>query len=221
MTTYIVVTTTSAYQQTLQQYITNTQRLLHDSSGYFSNTVLTDWINEARFKVVEDTACNRILQQISTVANQETYSFAVNFPQGNATFKVLNATLIWGNNRVPLQYTIWTPFNSNVRTIVGFQSTPVFWSQYGQDIFYLGPISDQVYTVEMDTVVYPANLVNLTDTDTLKFPYVRAVPFWAAYRAKQNDQLFDEAERFRQEYIRTIQEIHGATIGRRLGNTRS
>lgn len=216
MTIFITVGATSAYSQTLQQHITNTQRLLHDSSNYFSQTELTDWINEARWKVVEDTGCNRVLQTISTAANKEVYDFATDFPYGTATINVLNATLIWGSERIPMEYRVWTEFNAVIRAIVNYSNQPRFWSQYGQEAFYFGPVSDQIYSVEMDTIVLPALLSNLTDIDTLKYPYLRAVPYWAAYKAKQNDQLPQEAEVFRQGYLRTIKEIGYATVTRRI-----
>lgn len=216
MTIFVTTGTLSAFSKTLQQHITDTQRLLHDSSNYFSQQSLTDWINEGRWKVVEDTGCNRVLQSITTAANKEIYTFATDFPYGSATINVLNATLIWGNKRVNLIYCVWTKFNFVARGVVGFNTTPRVWSQYGQQAFYLGPIADQVYTVEMDTVVLPNLLVNLTDVDTLNFPFLRAVSYWAAYKAKQNDQLPQEAEVFRQGYLRTIKEIQYATNTRRI-----
>ena len=50
---------------TLQTYITQCQRLLHDaSSNFWSVGELTDYINEARSRVAADTGCSRSLQSI-------------------------------------------------------------------------------------------------------------------------------------------------------------
>ena len=48
---------------TLSSYITEVRRLLHDANGNFwSDTELTDNINDARERVVRDTGCLRTLQ---------------------------------------------------------------------------------------------------------------------------------------------------------------
>jgi len=52
---------------TLSSYITEVQRLLHDANAVFwSTSELTDYINEARERVVRDTGCLRTLQVTST-----------------------------------------------------------------------------------------------------------------------------------------------------------
>jgi len=48
---------------TLNSYLTEVQRLLHDANYVFwSQTELTDYINDARERVVRDTGCNRVYQ---------------------------------------------------------------------------------------------------------------------------------------------------------------
>lgn len=55
---------------TLSSYITEVRRLLHDANGVFwDNAELTDYINEARERVVRDTGCLRTLQVSSTPIN--------------------------------------------------------------------------------------------------------------------------------------------------------
>jgi hypothetical protein len=215
--TFFVYTVNPDFSCTLQQHITDTQRYLHDSSGYYSTADLTDYVNEGRWKVVEDTGCNRVLQTITTVANRETYNFSTDLPYKAATINVLNVTLIWGNLRQQLRYFVWTALNQTSRGIVSWQDRPCWWSQFGQQTLYLNPVSDQPYVIELDTVVLPPKLVNLTDVDQLLFPYLRAVPFYAAYKAKLNSLQQREAEEFHQQYIRTIKEIQYATMTRRLG----
>ena len=52
---------------TLSSYLTEVQRLLHDANAVFwSTSELTDYINEARERVVRDTGCLRTLQITST-----------------------------------------------------------------------------------------------------------------------------------------------------------
>ena len=52
---------------TLSSYLTEVQRLLHDANAVFwSTSELTDYINEARERVVRDTGCLRTLQITNT-----------------------------------------------------------------------------------------------------------------------------------------------------------
>jgi len=52
---------------TLSSYITEVRRLLHDANGNFwSDAELTDYINDARTRVVRDTGCLRTLQITQT-----------------------------------------------------------------------------------------------------------------------------------------------------------
>ena len=52
---------------TLSSYITEVRRLLHDANGNFwSDAELTDYINDARQRVVRDTGCLRTLQITQT-----------------------------------------------------------------------------------------------------------------------------------------------------------
>ena len=51
---------------TLQTYITEVRRLLHDAAGNFwTDSELTDYINDARNRVAADTSCSRSLASIT------------------------------------------------------------------------------------------------------------------------------------------------------------
>jgi len=57
-------------QATLQSYVTECQRLLHDANAvFYSVQELTDYINAARERTVRDTGCTRTLQITQTPAN--------------------------------------------------------------------------------------------------------------------------------------------------------
>ena len=61
---------------TLQDYITQTRRLLHDANANFwTNDELTDYINQARNRLIRDTGVKRVLQNTIAVYNQEYYTF--------------------------------------------------------------------------------------------------------------------------------------------------
>ena len=274
---------------TLSTYLTQVQRLLHDANGVFwSESELTDYINEARERTVRDTGCLRTLQVTYTplsstgvaaipwaegttlTAGQFVFSgiFIYQvitggtlgadvppYPYGNQayppsttftvpnsvgmvfqynspcevinlgalpnalyTLDVLNVTLYWGNSRIPLRYLPWTNFNAQLRYWQNYVGRPVCFSTYGQGQLYIGPIPDQSYAIEVDTIILPTALsaTNPSVTDQIVDPYTTPVQFYAAYKAKYKEQSYGEAEIFKQEYAKHIQAAINSTFTRRI-----
>lgn len=274
--------------QTLQGYITEVRRLLHDANAnFYTDQQLTDYINGARDRIVRDTGCLRTIQvaqapmtpvaggkapyfwsESGTVTagdyvvsnifiykaltsgildvNAPPYPNSNNnyppttpffngtvelqyagpseilnydcFPNGVQTLDVLNINLYWGNTRVPMRYLPWTQFNSELRFWQNYIGRPIAFSIFGQSQVYISPVPDQVYTIELDTVVLPTALVNLTDTDNINSPYTSPVKFYAAYLAKYYEQSFGEAEIYKQEYTKQTQAVLVSTYTRRIPN---
>lgn len=272
---------------TLQTYLTEVRRLLHDANAQFwSDSELTDYINDGRNRVVADTGCSRLLQSVTLNVNnctgtgsgganitgvspvpdqtwvggaltgtgltttngsnavvqqvigttlvtsgqitagplsfvyyQEAYPFA-ELPANSATpaIDVLNITVLWGNTRITLGYKPWSEYNTLLRSYVQYQQRPSFFSMYGQSTVFIGPIADQSYVSEWDTVVIPVPLVNYTDVDTILYPYTMPVAWYAAYKAKVRDQSWQESEMFQKEYMRKVKEALVAQVTRRIPN---
>lgn len=201
---------------TLAQYITQCRRLLHDANANFwSDQELTDYINDARNKLVRDTGCLRTIQTSATVTNQETYTFA-SLPQGDQTMDIINLNLYWGSTRIPLRYLPWTDFNAQLRYWQNYYGRPIAYSMYGPQTFYLGPVPDEVYTMELDTVIEPTALVNATDTDTIPDIWTSPVAFYVCYTAKFKEQSYGEAEIFNQQYMKKVQSVLVGTMTRRM-----
>lgn len=200
----------------LSDYLTQVRRLVHDSTGnYWPDAELIDYINAARFRVVADTGCNRVLQTLNVTQAQETYAYSV-LPSGVSTIDVLNITLLWGSMRVPMTYMSYTEFNLKMRAWQAFQSRPIAFTIYGGSTIYVGPIPDQTYVTEVDTVVAPAVLVNFTDQDAIAFPYTEPVPYYAAYMAKEKAQAMEEANRFMSTYEVKVRMAIRSSFTRRI-----
>jgi hypothetical protein len=138
---------------TLSGYITETRRLLHDvNANFWTDAELTDYINDGRNHLVQDTGCNRILQSHTAPTGIETINFS-DLPQGVNTIDVLTINLYWGNSRVPLYYMAWSNFNAQLRFWQNYNGRPVGFSMYGPKQVYIGPKPDQDYELELDTVV--------------------------------------------------------------------
>jgi len=202
---------------TLQQYITECRQLLHDATGaFFSDTELTGYINMARERLARDTGCLRQIQMDNTVIGQEVYTFAT-LPNGANTFDVLNINLYWGNTRVPLNFLPWTNFNAQLRFWQNYVGRPIAFSMYASSqSYYIAPVPDQVYAMELDTVIAPTDLVNTTDIDQIPIEFTSPVAFYACHQAKYKEQAYGEAEIFKQEYINKARNVLATNYTRRM-----
>ena len=200
----------------LSDYITECRRLLHDANGnFYSDSELTDYINAGRTRLVRDTGCLRTYQTSTVAANQEII-LTSSLPNGTNTLDIINLNLIWGNTRIALQYMAFTDFNSRLRYYQNYIGRPIAYSMYGQTSIYLGPVPDQTYTIELDTIVLPTALSNASPTETLPAPYTSPVAFYACYKAKHKEQAFGESEIFRQEYINQVRAVLSSVFTRRM-----
>jgi hypothetical protein len=201
---------------TLSTYITQVRRLLHDANANFwSDPELTDYINEARNRLVRDTGCLRRLQKSVLVIGQEVYDFST-LPLGDKTMDVININAYWGNSRIPLRYLPWTQFNAELRYWQNYIGQPVVYSMYGPTQYYIAPVPQDAYPTELDTVIMPDDLVNITDVDQIPNPWTGPVQFYAAYMAKYKEQSYGEAELFKNEYVKHVQSVLTSTYTRRM-----
>ena len=147
----------------------------------------------------------------------EIISYAA-LPQSTQTLDVLNINLYWGNSRIPLRYLPWTNFNAQLRYWQNYIGRPVCFSTYGQGQLYIAPIPDQVYPIELDTVILPLPLdpVFPSVPDVIVDPYTTPVAFYAAYKAKYKEQSYGEAEIYKQEYAKHVQAALNSTYTRRI-----
>ena len=98
------------------------------------------------------------------------------------------------------------------------QSRPIAFSIYGQQTIYVAPIPDQTYSAELDTVVQPTPLLNVTDVDTIQYPFTEPIPYYAAYKAKFKEQSYKESELFEKEFKTKCIQAISASFERRIPN---
>jgi hypothetical protein len=200
----------------LSDYITECRRMLHDANGnFYTDSELTDYINQGRTRMVRDTGCLRTYQTSSVAANQEVLLTST-LPNGLYTLDIINFNLIWGNTRIALQYLPWTDFNARLRYYQNYIGRPIAYSLYCQTSIYLGPIPDQKYTVELDTVIMPTALTTAVPTETIPDPYTTPVAFYACYKAKHKEQAYGESEIFKQEYTNQVRAVLASVFTRRI-----
>lgn len=201
----------------LGTYITQCQRLLHDSAqAFWSASELTDYINSARFKLASITGCQRFLDtSVSLSAGTESYAFS-SFAHPSNIIDVLGVTVLWGNERIALQFKPWTEFTAFLRPWVLFQQVPFCWSKYGSSTIYVGPKPDQTYSTEIDTIEVPNTLIDNTTVEQLIYPFTDPVPYYAAYLAKYKEQSYAEANVFMAEFVKKTREAVASAQMRRI-----
>jgi hypothetical protein len=83
--------------------------------------------------------------------------------------------------------------------------------------FYWPKARPGTTNLELDTVVLKAAADGLASpNETLPTPFTEAVPFYAAYIAKYQEQSYGEAEIFKQEYQKHVMQALNTTFTRRL-----
>ena len=144
-------------------------------------------------------------------------AFLTGMPKGLLTMDIININLYWGNTRIPLRYLPWTQFNAELRFWQNYVGRPIAYSMYGPNSFYLSPIPDQNYAIEVDTVVRPDDLVALSDPEiNIPQPWQDPVPYYAAHIAKYKEQSYGEAELFKNQYLSKVQNVLSSTFTRRM-----
>lgn len=132
------------------------------------------------------------------------------------TYEILGIALIWGSMRYPLQWRAWSVFSTIMRSWVNQQRQPAMWAVYGDTQFYLGPLPDQTYECEVDSLILPTDISGV-NIDPIPAMLQDPIKFYAAHLAKDNQQLFGEAQMFRKKYQERMLECQAAYM-RRIPN---
>lgn len=191
----------------LSTYTTQVQRLLHDQNfAFWPQAELTDYINEARNRVAEDTKCLR--QQatsISILVGVEAYNIAATVPTiGAQVVDIMNINLYWGQRRYPLLYYSWSEFTAKLRAYNNYQSKPIAYTRVGATQVYVAPIPDQTYVSDWDVAITPPPLVSDATIETIPIPFQEPIQYYAAYKAKFKEQAMAEAAMFKKEYLTNL-----------------
>jgi hypothetical protein len=129
------------------------------------------------------------------------------------TYDVLDVHVYWGNERYRLNWRPWSVFSMQMRAWVGLQQRPIMWAVYGDNRFYVGPLPDQAYQVDLDTVILPADISGVT-VDPISPAYQDPIKFYAAHLAKINQQMYGEAATFKKLYFDNLADKSSAYVRR-------
>lgn len=178
----------------LTTYLTRTAQLLQNpgaSNALYSTADLTSYINQARGQLAGEAECIRRIGTISLTAAQQVYDFSgVTLSDPTGVQGVINCRTMWvqaGSGQIWIRprpfewFSLYELNNANPQ-----QGQTKLWAQYGQGVggtFYVSPIPDQTYTLSIDTVCYPVNLVDDSTAEAIPYLWTDAVAYFAAYLA--------------------------------------
>lgn len=192
---------------TLSTYITRTQLELQNPAGaaakLYTTADITTYINLARGQLCGESECIRNFGTLPITANNRVYNFssiALASPstgiQGplhvRQSLVQIGTGSLWLHTR-PFEWFTYYALN-NVAPPTGM---PQRWTQYGQGTtgsLYFDPVPDQSYTINVDTVCYPIDLVDDTTFEAIPYPWTDVVPFYAAWYALTSAQRQADAD---------------------------
>jgi len=188
----------------LNTYITQVQRLLHDANGsYWTTSELTDYINEARNRVAQDTKCLRqVVAGLTLTIGQELY-----VPQtfvSQYAIDVMGISVYVNNTRYRLYYYPFTKFDAMLRYWVNYQQWPAAFTRMGGNQVYLAPVPNQAYVTDWDVAINPNPLASDSDPEQIPPPFQEPIQYWAAYKAKFKEQSLGETQMFEAQYRKIL-----------------
>ena len=197
----------------LAQYLKQTRRLLQlpgtQSTSLYTDADLTDFINISRGQIAGEGECIRVMATIPTVAAQQVYRFqdaVLGVPATTGVQGIINIRSISnqvGSGALWMTPRPWPWFSLyEMNNPVPTTGVPTVWAQFGQGAapsgvpntsvnggsFYVAPIPDDVYTLNLNAVCYPQALALDTDVEALPYFWTDCVPFFAAYFALMSAQ---------------------------------
>lgn len=137
---------------------------------------------------------------------------------------VLGITVNYQNSWITLAYTYFTEFQAKARYYRSITGMPALWSQGptsgtgGGRTFYIFQIPSQSYQCDIDAIMTPNSLVDDTTAEQLTYPETDLVPYFAAYLAKYNQQMFQESETFLRIYDELMKRGQASKFQRRIPN---
>jgi len=198
----------------LDDYTATTRRLLTDGGPqfFYSNTAITDAINQARRTIAGFTKCLRqLIINITLPRGQEIYQITETLDRGTPPnlgsfwVELKGVTTYWDGMRVKCVYRPWPEQDVWYRSFTqGFTGPPASMATVGSNTVYLNPTPDRDYNSDWDVVLTAQPLGTSSDMETIPIVYRDAVPYLAASIAKFGEQSLSESDVFEQRWAREM-----------------
>lgn len=162
----------AAYTYTLTNILLSTRTLLKESTASFwTDAILTSYINDGVRFIAEKTGCYRTIQSVST----ETLVRLVPFT-GYKCFAVEY------NNIALIKITTLQVGHAHLDSVY-----PQYWFEYGN---YIGiePIPPDIYSLNLYLISIPPALVNGTDVPVIPYSLCGLITYYAVAKALEQDR---------------------------------
>jgi hypothetical protein len=208
----------------LSNYIAQAQDLLHDPvNQMWTQTQLKGYVNEARNRVAQDTKCLRQYVASSTYPTVMVFQPGIEFinpqaflpqPLGQNIIDIMGISILVNQERLSLVYKPFTWINAMMRSWTTYQQWPQFWTRLSPVQICIAPIPNHPYPTAWDVAVTPSPLINDAMTDDIPVPFQEPVQYWAAKKAKINQQSQGEAAFFDAQYRQSLISCARGYMGR-------
>lgn len=137
---------------------------------------------------------------------------------------VVDITVNYQNSWISLAYTYWTEFQAKARYYRSMTGMPALWSQGppsgigGGKAFYIFQIPSMPYTCDVHCITTPGPLVDDTTQEPMTYPQTDLIPYYAAYLAKYDQQMFEESANFLRVYDDLLRRGQSSQYQRRIPN---
>ncbi len=176
----------------LNAYLQRTQLLLEDqTTTKFNLFDLTTYVNIARGQVCGEGECIRqyCILLVDDTAQQYSFPSIILPNEAIGVSGIINVRMVTysiASGRLRVTPREWEWFNNYVLSQAApLSGPPKYWSQFGQgnggNLFV--NLLDFTYTLNLDTVCFPADLTTNADVDAIPQYWQDAVPYYAAYLA--------------------------------------
>lgn len=137
---------------------------------------------------------------------------------------VVDITVNYQNSWISLAYAYWTEFQAKARYYRSITGQPALWSQgppsgmAGGRAFYIFQIPSQAYTCDIHCITTPGPLVDDSTAEPMSYPETDLIPYYSAYLAKYEQQMFEESANFLRIYDELLRRGQSSKYQRRIPN---
>jgi hypothetical protein len=138
----------------------------------------------------------------------------------NNVFDINSISVLWGLQRYTMGWLPFTMFQAFCRANPTLRRQPAVWTTHTeQNIFFVYPIPDQAYPIDIDATGLPYPLVNGADVDSQVIPPANdCVQYYGAHLALLKLQNFEQAEYYEKKYDTRVGQIIRTKQDRRITN---
>lgn len=182
--------------------------ITNPGSGYFAPTVTFNSGRSAAYAVPTALCATSGMQQIYTFAQ---FSTLVRAQAGvSSILAIQGISFLWGNLRYSRAAVSFSKFQALINNYNALYDVPSVVANYGQGengSFYVWPIPNMAYGMEIDCICTPQNLIDDSSPEAIPAQWTDAVPYYATHLALLGAQRFDDGDSWEKRFNARMKQI--------------